>query len=55
MRYPEDKIREAILHPDPAVRDRAVSYFAKSSRPDPTVMPLVIRASRPTGGTTPTA
>ena len=44
MRYPEDKIKEAILHPDPAVRDRAVGYFAKSSRPDPTIMPLVIRA-----------
>lgn len=44
MRYPEDKIKDAILHPDSAVRDRAVGYFAKSSRPDPTIMPLVIRA-----------
>ena len=51
MRYPEDKIREAILHPDPAVRDRAVSYFAKSSRPDPTIMPLVIRAVETYGRT----
>lgn len=44
MRHPEDKIQAAILHPDPAIRDRAVSYFAKSSRPDATAMPLVIRA-----------
>jgi HEAT repeat protein len=44
MRYPESKIREAILHPDIEIRERATSYFAKSSSPDPTIMPLVIRA-----------
>jgi hypothetical protein len=44
MRFPESKIKEAILHPDPEVRDRAASYFARSSPPDPTIMPLVIQA-----------
>jgi HEAT repeat protein len=44
MRFPEDRIKEAILHPDPDIRDSAVSYFAKSSAPDPSIMPLVIRA-----------
>src|ERR1022692_3960633 len=31
VRYPEDKIKEAILHPDANIRDRATSYFSKSS------------------------
>ena len=44
MRYHEVKIKEAILHPDIEIRDRAVSYFAKSFSPDPTIMPLVIKA-----------
>jgi hypothetical protein len=44
MRLPEIKIKEAILYADPDIRDRAVSYFAKSSAPEPDVMPLVIRA-----------
>jgi hypothetical protein len=44
MRYPEGKIKEAILHPDPGIRDRAAWYFAKSFSPDPSIMPLVIRA-----------
>jgi len=44
VRFPEGKIKEAILHPDPEIRDRATSYFAKSSSPDPAIMPLVIRA-----------
>jgi hypothetical protein len=44
MRYPETKIKEAILHPDPEIRDRATRYFAKASPPDPTIMPLVIQA-----------
>ena len=44
MRYPEDKIKEAILHPDIEIRDRATSYFAKSFSSDPTIMPLVIKA-----------
>jgi hypothetical protein len=44
MRYPEDKIKEAILHPDIEIRDRAVSYFAKSFSADTSLMPLVIKA-----------
>jgi hypothetical protein len=44
MRYPEDKIKEAILHPDIEIRDRAVSYFAKSFSTDTSLMALVIKA-----------
>jgi hypothetical protein len=44
MRYPEPKIKEAILHPDMDIRDRAVSYFAKSFTTDASLMPLVIKA-----------
>lgn len=44
MRYPEDKIKEAILHPDIEIRDRAVMYFAKSFSTDTSIMPLVIKA-----------
>jgi len=44
VRFPEGKIKEAVLHADPEVRDRAASYFAKSSSPDPSIMPLVIWA-----------
>jgi hypothetical protein len=38
MRYPEDKIKEAILHPDIETRDRAVSYFARSFSTDTSLM-----------------
>ncbi len=44
MRYPKDKIKEAILHPDIEIRDRATSYFAKSFSSDLSIMPLVIKA-----------
>ncbi len=44
MRYPEAKIKEAVLHPVLEIRDRATSYFAKSHSTDPTIMPLVIKA-----------
>src|SRR5262249_32161404 len=44
MRYPEEKIKEAILHPDIEIRDRAASYFAKSFSTDTSIMPLVIKA-----------
>ena len=44
MRYPEAKIKEAILHADPEIRARATRYFAKSSCPDPSVMLLVIKS-----------
>lgn len=38
MRYPEDKIKEAILHPDLDVRDVAIRYFYNSTTPDHTLM-----------------
>jgi hypothetical protein len=44
MRYPEGKIKEAILHADIEIRDRATSYFSKSFSSDLTIMPLVIKA-----------
>jgi hypothetical protein len=49
MRLPAEKIKEAILHPDADVRDAAVFYFARSYSPDPTIMPLAIRAFEPYG------
>lgn len=44
MRYSESKIKEAILHPDIEIRDRAVRYFSKSFSTDASIMPLVIEA-----------
>jgi hypothetical protein len=44
VRYPEDKIKDAILHPDIEIRDRATCYFTKSFSSDLTIMPLVIKA-----------
>ena len=44
MRHPETKIKEAILHPDIEIRDRATMYFAKAFSSDVTIMPLVINA-----------
>jgi hypothetical protein len=44
MRYPENKIKEAILHPDLEVRDKAIRYFSDSATTDHTVMPLAIQA-----------
>src|SRR5947209_6820003 len=44
LRLPDDKIKEAILHDDPAIRDRATSYFARSYSDDVSIMAQVIRA-----------
>jgi hypothetical protein len=44
VRYPEAKIKEAILHPDIEIRGRATTYFAKSFSPDVSIMPVVIKA-----------
>jgi hypothetical protein len=44
MRYPEEKIKEAILHPDLDVRDTAIRYFYSSTSPDDTLMPQAIQA-----------
>lgn len=51
MRYPEDKIKEAILHPDLDVRARAIRYFYSSTAPDQTLMPLAIEAIEKDGRT----
>ena len=44
VRYPAEQIKDAILHPDPEIRDRATSYFAKAYSDDASIMPQVIRA-----------
>ena len=51
MRFPEDKIKEAILHPDLDVRDTAIRYFQSSTDRDATVMPLAIQAIEKYGRT----
>jgi hypothetical protein len=51
VRYPEAKIKEAILHPDIEIRDRATSYFAKAFSSDHSIMPLVIKAVETYGRT----
>jgi hypothetical protein len=43
MRLPEDQIKEAILHADPEIRDRAALYFATSFSADSSIMPLVVQ------------
>lgn len=40
---PEDKIKEAILHPNSMVRNQAISYFAESFSHDSSIMPLAIQ------------
>jgi len=45
MRYPEDKIKEAILRPGRDVALRALGYFVESYSQDPTLMSLVIQAN----------
>jgi hypothetical protein len=52
VRYPEEKIKEAILHPDLDVRDTAIRYFYSSTTPDQTLMPLAIEAIEKYGRTT---
>ena len=44
MRFPEARIKEAILHTDLEIRDRATSYFAKSYSHDVSIMAQVIKA-----------
>ena len=44
MRYPQEKIKEAILHPDLDVRDTVIRYFYSSTNLDHTLMPLAIQA-----------
>ena len=51
MRLPEDKIKQAILHPDLDVREAAIRYFYDSTTPDHTLMPLAIEAIETYGRT----
>jgi hypothetical protein len=44
MRLSEDKIKQAILHPEKDVRGTALTYFSDSHNDDPEAMPLAIRA-----------
>lgn len=44
MRYPAGKIKDAVLHPDPEVRSRAVGYFARAYSDDASIMAQVVRA-----------
>lgn len=44
MRISEDKIKQAIIHPDDEVRLMALEYFTESFSQDPTLMPLVIQS-----------
>jgi SEC-C motif len=51
VRYPEDKIKAAILHPDLDVRDTVIRYFYSSTSPDFTLMPIVTQAIEKYGRT----
>jgi hypothetical protein len=51
VRYAEDKIKEAILHPHLDVRDTVIRYFYSSTSPDHTLMPLAIQAIEQYGRT----
>ncbi len=51
MRFPEEKIKEAILHPELDVRDAAIRYFYDSTNLDQTLMPVAIRAIEKYGRT----
>ena len=44
MRFPESKIKQAILHPEEEMREQALHYFSDARSQDDTVMPLVIQA-----------
>ena len=44
MRFPESKIKEAILHPEPEIRQRATRYFATPACRDASIILLVIKA-----------
>ena len=44
MRFPEAKIKEAILHPEKLARQEAVNYFSNCFSRDTDVMPLAIQA-----------
>lgn len=43
-RLPLEKVKQALLHPEPAVREAALTYFARSHSADPTIMPSAIQS-----------
>jgi len=43
MRLSEDKIKQAILHPDQEIRTEAILYFSRSYTSDESVLPLAIQ------------
>jgi hypothetical protein len=44
MRLAEDKIKQAILHPEKQVREVAIRYFSRPTTTDASIMPLAIQA-----------
>ena len=44
MRAPEEKIKDAIIHPERLARQEALNYFADCFSRDAEVMPLAIKA-----------
>jgi len=44
MRLPEEKVKQAIVHPEREVREMAIQYFSGSFSAEQTIMPLVIEA-----------
>jgi hypothetical protein len=44
LRLPEEKIKQAILSPEPDIRQRALRYFSVCHSDDEDVVPLVIQA-----------
>jgi len=51
MRFPEDQIKAAILHPDQIVRDVALQYFTLSFSRDRSIMPMAVQAVEQHGWT----
>jgi hypothetical protein len=49
MRFPEHKIKEAILNSDIEIRNRAAYYFARSSARDDSIMSQVVEAVKTYG------
>jgi hypothetical protein len=49
MRASEDRIQEALLHPDPQVRELALEHFGHAHREDPSIMPRVVEAIKQYG------
>ncbi len=52
MRFSEEKIKQAILHPQLAIRQRALRYFSVCHSDDERVVPLVVtgRPNKATDG-----